>query len=64
MSSHVFRTTVASCLDDEGYAIRRHIADQLRHSRPSTTVDYYLGRRALTTIDVTDALDPLISGHR
>ena len=33
VSSHVFRKTVASRLDDQGYAIR-HIADQLGHSRP------------------------------
>jgi len=62
VSSHVFRKTVASRLDDEGYGIR-HIADQLGHSRPSTTMDYYLGRRALTTIDVTDALEPLLRGR-
>jgi integrase len=59
VSSHVFRKTVASRLDDEGYGIR-HIADQLGHSRPSTTLDYYHGRRAITAIDFTDALDPLI----
>jgi integrase len=59
VSSHVFRKTVASRLDDEGYAIR-HIADQLGHSRPSTTMDYYLGRQALTAIDFADALEPLI----
>jgi integrase len=59
VSSHVFRKTVASRLDDEGYGIR-HIADQLGHSRPSTTLDYYLGRRAITAIDSTDALEPLI----
>jgi integrase len=62
-SSHVFRKTVASRLDDEGYGIR-HIADQLGHSRPSTTMDYYLGRRALTAIDVTDALEPLVRGSQ
>lgn len=60
VSSHTFRKTVASPLDDQGYAIR-HIADQLGHSRPSTTMDYYLGRRALTTIDFADALEPLIA---
>jgi integrase len=59
VSSHIFRKTVASRLDDEGYGIR-HIADQLGHSRPSTTMDYYLGRRAITAIDFTDALDPLV----
>jgi integrase len=60
VSSHVFRTTVASRLDDAGYGIR-HIADQLGHSRPSTTMDYYLGRRALTTIDFADALEALVA---
>jgi integrase len=60
VSSHLFRTTVASRLDDAGYGIR-HIADQLGHSRPSTTMDYYLGRRALTTIDFADALEALVA---
>jgi integrase len=59
VSSHVFRKTVASRLDDHGYGIR-HIADQLGHSRPSTTLDYYLGRRALTTLDFAAALTPLL----
>jgi integrase len=63
VSSHVFRKTVASRLDDEGYGIR-HIADQLGHARPSTTLDYYLGRRAITAIDFTDALEPLVAGRR
>jgi Phage integrase family len=63
VSSHAFRKTVASRLDDEGYGIR-HITDQLGHSRPSTTMDNYLGRRALTTIDVTDALEPLVRGSQ
>jgi integrase len=63
VSSHIFRKTVASRLDDEGYGIR-HIADQLGHARPSTTLDYYLGRRAITAIDFTDALEPLIAGRR
>jgi hypothetical protein len=34
VSSHVFRKTVASRLDDHGDGIR-HVADQLGHSRPS-----------------------------
>lgn len=59
VSSHTFRKTVASRLDDEGYGIR-HIADQLGHARPSTTLDYYLGRRAITAIDFTNALEPLM----
>ncbi|HEY3086666.1 MAG TPA: tyrosine-type recombinase/integrase [Jatrophihabitantaceae bacterium] len=60
VSSDVFRKTVASRLDDEGYGIR-HIANQLGHSRPSTTMDYYLGRRALTTINFSRALEPLLA---
>jgi len=60
VTSHVFRKTVASRLDDAGFSIR-HIADQLGHTRPSTTLDHYLGRRATTTADFADALSPLIS---
>jgi integrase len=60
VTSHVFRRTVASRLDDAGFSIR-HIADQLGHARPSTTLDYYLGRRAITTAAFADALCPLIS---
>jgi hypothetical protein len=46
-----------------GYGIR-HIADQLGHSRPSTTMDFYLGRRAITTSDFADALEPLLIAGR
>jgi integrase len=53
VTSHVFRKTVASRLDDEGFSIR-HIADQLGHARPSTTLDHYLGRRATTTADFAE----------
>jgi integrase len=60
VTSHVFRKTVASRLDDAGFSKRR-IADQLGHARPSTTLDHYLGRRAITTADFADALCPLIS---
>jgi integrase len=60
VTSHVFRRTVASRLDDAGFSIR-HIADQLGHTRPSVTLNYYLGRRAITTADSADALGPLIS---
>ena len=55
MTSHTFRKTVASRLDDAGFSIR-HIADQLGHARPSTTLDHYLGRRAVTTADHAAAL--------
>lgn len=58
VTSHTFRKTVASRLDDQGFAIR-HIADQLGHARPSTTLDHYLGRRAVTTADHAAALADL-----
>jgi integrase len=55
VTSHTFRKTVASRLDDAGFSIR-HIADQLGHARPSTTLDHYLGRRAITSADHAAAL--------
>ncbi len=58
VTSHTFRKTVASRLDDAGFSIR-HIADQLGHARPSTTLDHYLGRRAVTTADHAAALAAL-----
>ncbi len=58
VTSHTFRRTVASRLDDAGFSIR-HIADQFGHARPSTTLDYYLGRRAVTTADFAAALTVL-----
>jgi integrase len=60
VTSHVFRKTVVSRLDDAGFSIR-HIADQLGHTRLSTTLDYYLGRRAITTADFAAALEPLVA---
>ncbi len=58
VTSHTFRKTVASQLDDQGFGIR-HIADQLGHARPSTTLDHYLGRRAVTAADHAAALADL-----
>jgi integrase len=58
VTSHTFRKTVASRLDDAGFSIR-HIADQLGHARLSTTLDRYLGRRAVTTADHAAALSDL-----
>jgi integrase len=58
VTSHVFRKTVASRLDDAGFSIRQ-IADQLGHTRPSTTLDSYLGRRAITTAAHAAALEPV-----
>jgi integrase len=45
VTAHVFRKTTATILEDAGQTPRR-IADQLGHSRISTTVDEYIGRRA------------------
>jgi integrase len=45
VTSHTFRKTVATWLDDAGLSARQ-IADHLGHSRPSLTQDVYLGRGA------------------
>nr|WP_246066217.1 tyrosine-type recombinase/integrase [Geodermatophilus aquaeductus] len=42
VTSHVFRTTVATRLDEAGLSARQ-IADHLGHTRPSLTQDVYLG---------------------
>lgn len=43
VTSHVFRKTVATWLDEAGLSWKV-IADQLGHSRPSITADLYMGR--------------------
>jgi integrase len=45
LTSHVFRKTTATLLDDAGQSARQ-IADQLGHARPSMTQDVYMGRKA------------------
>ena len=45
VTSHVFRKTVASVLDDAGLRPRQ-VADQLGQSRVSITTDVYMGRKA------------------
>lgn len=45
VTSHNFRKTTATILDDAGMSARM-IADQLGHARPSMTQDVYLGRKA------------------
>lgn len=47
VTSHVFRKTAATILDEAGLTARL-IADQLGHSRPSMTQDVYMGRRAVS----------------
>ncbi|MBC9822925.1 tyrosine-type recombinase/integrase [Terrabacter sp. MAHUQ-38] len=45
ITSHSFRKTNATILDDAGLSARQ-IADQLGHARPSLTMDVYMGRGA------------------
>jgi integrase len=44
VTSHVFRKTAATILDEAGLSARA-VADQLGHARPSMTQDVYMGRR-------------------
>lgn len=44
LSSHNFRKTAATLLDDAGLTVRE-IADQLGHKRVSMTLDTYFGRK-------------------
>ena len=46
VSSHTFRKTVATRLDDLGKTPRQ-IADHLGHAHPSMTLDVYMGRRVV-----------------
>jgi integrase len=55
VTSHTFRKTVATVLDDAGLSARQ-IADQLSHSRPSMTQDVYMKRNARNSRQVA-ALD-------
>jgi len=48
VTSHVFRKTVATRLDEAGLSARQ-IADHLGHQRPSITQDVYMGRRGVTS---------------
>lgn len=47
VTSHIFRKTVATRLDEAGLSARQ-IADQLGHAHPSLTQDVYLGRKVVT----------------
>ena len=55
VSSHSFRKTVASVIDDAGLSARI-AADQLGHARPSMTQDVYMSRGQVHT-EVADVLD-------
>jgi integrase len=49
VTSHVFRKTAATILDEAGLTARV-VADQLGHSRPSMTQDVYLGRKVVNRL--------------
>jgi integrase len=55
VSSHKFRKTVATRLDEAGQSPRQ-IADHLGHSQPSMTLDVYMGRR-VANADAAKVLD-------
>jgi len=44
VTSHVFRKTCATILDEAGLTTRA-VADQLGHAKPSMTQDVYMGRK-------------------
>jgi integrase len=46
VTSHNFRKTTATLLDQAGVSARV-IADQLGHARPSMTQDVYMGRKVV-----------------
>lgn len=47
VTSHVFRKTVATRLDEAGFSPRQ-VADQLGHANPSMTLDVYFGRQVVS----------------
>jgi integrase len=55
VTSHVFRKTVATRLDEAGLSAR-DIADHLGHASPSLTLDVYMGRRVVNA-DAARILD-------
>ena len=55
VTSHNFRKTTATLLDDAGLSARL-IADQLGHARPSMTQDVYMGRKAVD-VRASEALE-------
>ncbi|MGH3795180.1 MAG: site-specific integrase [Pseudonocardiaceae bacterium] len=71
VTSHVFRKTAATLLDEAGVSARK-IADQLGHSQVSLTQDFYMGRkmasedaaRVLEIIGRPDATAPMVGRTR
>lgn len=61
ISSHSFRKTVATLVDDAGLSARVG-ADQLGHARPSMTQDVYMNRGQIHP-EVADALDKAVGNN-
>jgi integrase len=61
-TSHKFRKTTATILDDAGHSPRQ-VADQLGHSRTTTTLDDYIGRKARNPAAAKALNDALQSIH-
>ena len=59
-TSHNFRKTTATMLDEAGLSARL-IADQLGHARPSMTQDVYMGRKAVDS-RAAEALEMALGG--
>jgi integrase len=55
VTSHTFRKTVATRLDEAGFTPRQ-VADQLGHANPSMTLDVYFGRHVVNAA-AADVLD-------
>jgi integrase len=55
ITSHTFRKTVATRLDEAGFTPRQ-VADQLGHANPSMTLDVYFGRQVVSSA-AADVLD-------
>lgn len=62
VTSHTFRKTVATLIDDQGLSARIG-ADQLGHAQISMTQDVYMGRKVVHT-EVADALDTAMTKGR
>jgi integrase len=63
ITSHSFRKTTATVLDDDGQTARQ-IADQLGHSKPSMTQDTDIGRTVQNPAQRLDCVleDPDLEG--
>jgi integrase len=59
VTSHTFRKTVASRLEEAGFTARQ-VADQLGHANPSMTLDVYLGRHVVSAA-AAEVLDRSLS---